>query len=650
MDLKPKLIALFALISIVPIFFIGYLSYENSRKAITDQGFKALEAIVESRKGAVETLFVLRIQQASMLASKATLKSILLRKEELRNGKRIDEALLDRDIAHFMNKELKEWQDISGFYNFIFTDKWGMVQMASDSGYVGMALQKDPRFERGMKEPFLSDILIDHRTGDQTMQTVVSVHAADDSDHPLGVIILTRNTVVLRGILNMKNGLGETGEVLLAQLDGKRIQFINLPRNVDVAPVVELGDSIGSLLQQAVTGVDDQAITVDHQNVPIIAVWRHIPNTHWGMVAKMDTSEALASIYILRKNLIIAGVILALLAMLVAVLFANAIARPIQKITAAFDRAALGEKLEQLDIKSKDETGRLTLAFNALTKQINQLDLDMAQQVACMYEAAIVSETDRGGKIIGVNDKFCEVSGYTREELLGKNHRILKSGLQPDDLFEEMWKTISSGRTWRDEIMNKRKDGSYFWADTTIMPFKDSNGTVQKYVSVRFDITMIKEYEQQLEAKAKKLKQNMLQLAATNKELETFSYSVSHDLKAPLRTLQGFSKNLHEKYADSLDETGNRWLKYIETNAQRMDDLIVDILTFSRISRAELVKKEVDMDKLANEVFGQEKMNYTQQISFTKEALPSVWGDESMLRMVWQNLIGKLIPPQITSP
>lgn len=115
------------------------------------------------------------------------------------------------------------------------------------------------------------------------------------------------------------------------------------------------------------------------------------------------------------------------------------------------------------------------------------------QLVEAMNTSALVSITDPEGKIIFVNDAFCEISGYSEQELLGKSHNILKSGKQPDSLFIELWDLIRRKKVWQGEICNKRKDGTFYWVKATITPFLDSLGNIEKYVSIRFDITNLKE-------------------------------------------------------------------------------------------------------------------------------------------------------------
>ena len=127
-------------------------------------------------------------------------------------------------------------------------------------------------------------------------------------------------------------------------------------------------------------------------------------------------------------------------------------------------------------------------------KQRNQLDnLKFA-----LDQHAIVSITNIAGAITYANDKFCEVSGYSRDELIGRNHRILKSGVHPPEVYKDMWRTITSGEAWRGEICNRKKDGRNYWVAATIVPLLDESGRPTEYIAIRTDISARKEAEAQL--------------------------------------------------------------------------------------------------------------------------------------------------------
>jgi len=127
---------------------------------------------------------------------------------------------------------------------------------------------------------------------------------------------------------------------------------------------------------------------------------------------------------------------------------------------------------------------------------------------------AIVSVADRAGCIVEVNDAFCAISGYAREALLGQNHRIVNSGVQTDAFWAEMWRTISSGKPWRGQVCDRAKDGSLYWVDTLIAPFMGADGQIEKYISIRTDITANKQAEE-----ASRWRQSLLQMMASSSPL-----------------------------------------------------------------------------------------------------------------------------------
>ncbi len=138
--------------------------------------------------------------------------------------------------------------------------------------------------------------------------------------------------------------------------------------------------------------------------------------------------------------------------------------------------------------------------FNHMNVALERLLTDLHEQQKALDSSAAVAESDLEGNITYVNEFFCILSGYTREDLIGRNFRMLNSGWHDRAFFENLWQTISSGRTWRGEICNRTRDGRPYWLASTILPIKGDDGQPQKYLSIRFDVTQRKLDEAALEA------------------------------------------------------------------------------------------------------------------------------------------------------
>jgi PAS domain S-box-containing protein len=145
----------------------------------------------------------------------------------------------------------------------------------------------------------------------------------------------------------------------------------------------------------------------------------------------------------------------------------------------------------------------------------------LEQQLAAVDEHAIVSITDIKGSIVHVNDRFCSISGYCRQELLGQNHRMIKSVTHPPEFYRELWGTISAGRTWHGEICNQRKNGELYWVEATIVPFLNDKGKPYQYISTRTDVTALKRSEEAL-----RLSDELLRRAQVFANIGTWDWNI----------------------------------------------------------------------------------------------------------------------------
>lgn len=261
---------------------------------------------------------------------------------------------------------------------------------------------------------------------------------------------------------------------------------------------------------------------------------------------------------------------------------------------------------------------------------------------------------DLYGNVIMANDKFLQIVGYTREDLnAGKVGRLAITA--PEFLAQDeigIAQARANGACLPYEKQYIRKDGTRIWVLVGFVMVGAQHNEVLAFV---LDLTNVKQKEDEIQKLNAELEQRVQrrtqQLENANKELEAFAYSVSHDLRAPLRAIAGFSQIISEDYADKIDAEGCRLLNVIQANTIKMDQLISDLLALSRATRIELKFTQIDMPALIHAVYCEvAPPKIREQFDFSVLPLPKAYADLALIRQVWMNLLSNAIKYTLPMP
>ncbi len=336
----------------------------------------------------------------------------------------------------------------------------------------------------------------------------------------------------------------------------------------------------------------------------------------------------------------------------------NASARRIEKLVKATEQISKGEEIKiESELKNpRHETSVLANAFEEMQNSLklkNEEIQDNFNQLtksnerlenfkSALDKHAIVSITDLEGNITYVNDLFCKISKFSREELMGKNHRILKSDYHPPEFYEDMWNTITAGKIWNKLIKNKAKDGSEYWVWSTIAPLLDEKGRKDAYIAIRTDISAQKENEEIIQRQVQ-------QMEEINKSKEEFTAMISHELKTPITPIVLWTDALREPgmlgelNAEQLDA-----VEKISSCADQLQGLVTDMFDVYKLdlNRLTFTFDEIEVPKMLEEVLqNSQKLAGPKNISLQNSSNQEIviTSDRRRVIQVLRNLINNAI-------
>jgi PAS domain S-box-containing protein len=294
-----------------------------------------------------------------------------------------------------------------------------------------------------------------------------------------------------------------------------------------------------------------------------------------------------------------------------------------------------------------------------LENRLQQTQSEFSDYKHALDESAIVAITDQKGIIKHVNKNFCKISKYSKEELLGQDHRIINSGYHSKEFIRNLWVTIANGKIWRGELRNKAKDGTYYWVDTTIVPFLNEEGKPYQYLAIRSDITQRKLAEEQLlkinEELENKVRERTLELTqALSKEKELnemksrFVSIASHEFRTPLSAILS-STSLVEHYVNpEQDEKRKKHIDRIKSSVRNLTTILDDFLSLEKLEqgKVEAHSSEFNLQEFIqdaiDEIDGMLKRKH-QKIDFQFNGPELVYQDKKILRNILLNLLSNAV-------
>ena len=531
LHIKNEILFWFIMISIVPIVMLFGANYLLQKNQFKIQAKEHLELILHEKIAKIETQIDDFEKNVKLVSSIPTVVDNFIRSKEnfVQNNRFIqDDAKLNELLNGFLDK--------SKYYDVFFIDMSGNIiytlKKESDLGtnllsgiYKDTNLASVYKRARMLLESKISRFEYYHPS---STHSAFIAHPIYRENRVIGVIAIQLAKNKLSDIFSDQKGLGESGEFFAAMKNSQH-KIVSTTALKYVKNSIEnefIFDGNKNLFStKAASGGYGSGEGVDYRGVEVITAWGYIPSLDWGVIAKIDSSEVLEPIYKIEFISIIVIFFVLVFIIIAIVMATKHIVSPIDALIKRVKRFSLGnlenDKHSYADFYVNNEIGVLANNFNEMAQNLknsqdtikkyaNELEDKVKQRTKELEDAkneliktnismktylnivdkyVIASSTDLKGVIISVSSAFCDITGYTKEELIGKKHNIVRHPSMPESMYKEMWQTLLQNRTWCGEIKNLKKDGTSYWVYSTISPTYNTQGEKTGYTSIRQDIT-----------------------------------------------------------------------------------------------------------------------------------------------------------------
>jgi len=668
MNLNTKLVILFLCIALIPMIILEAISITEISDDLLYQKELALDSSLVSKIADIEHYLDTRQIQTKLFAS--TFLPLQLDLNKIKDPETLDkiQILIDAMLVEARSNSLNKFSAVdtrSSINTIFFSDRDGKILASTNRGLIGHKIPSEFLDQISQTNYYFG--------GFQKNQVISSNYVTFSEDlrdlegNIFGKIALQTSLNAIEG-RNLSTGLENNNSIFL--VDSTSRQISSDPK---VKYSVQNWNSETWLIDRCFAGqlISEQYINKDGKEV--LGVLKFLKNENLCIVGEITLDNVFSPIYDLQFKLLTVFSLLLVGIVLVAIFFSRTISNPIKKLSTTMNEIRKGNFYVKLDKKSdssNNELDQLTNGFDKLLQyvQSTQENLqglvkvqtrkledsnkallenmnlikkqqeDLSNFKEALDKSANVLITDISGTIVYVNDDFCKVSKFSREELLGENPRIVNSYYHNKEFFKNMWETILEGKTWKGDIKNKAKDGSYFWSKSTISPLLGDNGEPEQFIAIHTDITNQKILEEKLSEALKNVQESELQK-------EEFSSMMTHELNTPLVPIKGYCEMI--KDTDTFGPLNNDQLDFInkiDSNATLLERLISDLLDVQKLDMKKMSFLITEfnlggfMDELKENnmhLMKNKKINFT--LKYPKNL--NLNTDKQRLRQILDNLI-----------